>query len=180
MRAGLIRSTASSTRRVVSVSSTSEQRPAVRLGASQQLLSRLGQRDIQTPFPGANSSEQILKRKRRLARTRVAVDEIEPLADQATVKHLIQAEDTCGRSLDVYSRHFPPTVLDCHATLTQRSFSELLRATHDLEVQLDGWPGSSNILVMAADVKEFPSAQVGSVWTRQHGRALRPDIYGIG
>jgi hypothetical protein len=34
-----------------------------------------------------------LKRKRRLARARITVDEIEPIADQAAMEHLVQARD---------------------------------------------------------------------------------------
>jgi hypothetical protein len=66
----------------------------VRFGSSQQLLSRFGQRDIQARFASPGAGEQILKRERRLARARIAVEQIEPLADQAAVKDLVQARHT--------------------------------------------------------------------------------------
>ena len=115
------------------------QRPAVRFRAGQQLLSRFGQRDIQAGFAGPGSGEQILKRERRLACARIAVDQIEPLADQAAVEHLVQARHARRSSFEAYFRHSRPSELQrCRC----KRFWLTLLGPRIVATQLSSWPRS--------------------------------------
>ena len=74
------------------------ERPAVRLGYRVELRLRLRERHVEARLGAPNALQQELERERRLAHARVAVDQIETVAGQASVENLVEAGNA-GRAL---------------------------------------------------------------------------------
>jgi len=74
------------------------QRPAMPSSDQPQLRFAFGKRDIETLFASAGPFEQILERERRLAGSRLSFHEIQPVTIEATVKDVIEADDSRGDS----------------------------------------------------------------------------------
>ncbi len=83
------------------------QRPAVGIRAGQQLLLGFRKRDVEALLAQPGALAQKLEGKRRLPGARRAVDEVEPVRDEAAVEDVVQAPE---RRFGNVSLHFHWTV----------------------------------------------------------------------
>jgi hypothetical protein len=71
-------------------------RPAVGRGDFFDFLLAFGQRDVQHGLALLHAFEQELQGQRRLAGSRLAFDQVQPVADETAAQDLVQPSNTAG------------------------------------------------------------------------------------
>src|SRR3546814_7281445 len=69
------------------------ERPAMALGHDAQLLGGLGQRDVEAALAPRDTLAEELERERGLACARHALDEVQPVWDEAAAEDIVQPDD---------------------------------------------------------------------------------------
>ena len=64
-----------------------------------QIAARLGKGDVEGPFPGGLSPEDVLQRKRRLSRAGIPLDEVEALSQKTAHQDMVQSKNASGHEL---------------------------------------------------------------------------------